>query len=67
MREQPELRQTVRISYSGTDLATLRAGWPDEQVFHRVVSKPAALDMLAQEIVVALQEVRTGTPTSLEG
>lgn len=56
MREQPELRQTMRISYSGTDLATLRANWPDEQVFHRVVSKPAALHILVETIVQALHE-----------
>jgi len=56
MREQPRLQQTARISYSGTDLASLCAGWLNTHVFHQVVSKPASLDMLMQHIVQALHD-----------
>lgn len=58
MREQVILHRTARIAYSGTDLATLQASWPDEHVFHGVVSKPAPLEVLVQQIVQAVQAVR---------
>lgn len=57
MREQAMLQQTARISYSGTDPATLQAEWPDEQVFHGVVQKPAALDALVQQIVATMETI----------
>ncbi len=61
MRAQPGLQQTLRISYSGIDLATLRQDWPDAQVFHQVVSKPTSLTMLVQQIVQTLAHERSGT------
>lgn len=58
MRAQPGLQQTARISYSGTDPATLRQGWPDAQVFHQVISKPTSLSVLVEHITQALAEMR---------
>lgn len=62
MREQAELRHTARISYSGTDLATLQSEWPDNEVFHCVVKKPASLDVLVRHIVQAIESIADREP-----
>lgn len=50
MREQPALAKTLRISYSGSDMNTLRARCPDDSVFHAMLFKPIPLPTLIETL-----------------
>lgn len=56
MREQPQLQNTLRISYSGSDPAAIRARLPDDQVFHALIVKPLPLAALVQQLALLLQQ-----------
>ncbi len=50
MRSQSTLSHILRILYSGSDMANVRAKLPDSDVFHQMIAKPAPLAVLIQQI-----------------
>lgn len=58
MREQPLLYHTLRISYSGSDSAALRAQLPDDRVYHAIVTKPVPLATLIEHIARVIEANR---------
>jgi CheY-like chemotaxis protein len=50
MREQPNLTNTLRISFSGSDPELLKNRWSDEQLFHAIISKPTRLESLVEQL-----------------
>lgn len=56
LRDYDTARQTLRVSYSGSEPETLREMWPDDAVYHLVVTKPIDLFDLAEQIATARQQ-----------
>jgi CheY-like chemotaxis protein len=57
LRDYDTARQTLRVSYSGSEPEVLREAWPDDDVYHLVVTKPVDLRHLAQHIALAHHQI----------
>jgi len=57
LRDYDTAGQTLRVSYSGSEPEVLRESWPDDDVYHLVVTKPVDLHKLAQHIASAHRQI----------
>jgi DNA-binding response OmpR family regulator len=57
LRDYDTARQTLCVSYSGSEPEVLREAWPDDNVYHLVVTKPIDLRNLVQHIALARNQI----------
>jgi CheY-like chemotaxis protein len=50
LRDQPEHRSTIRISFSGSDPMVVQSQLPDDGVYHDLITKPISFDNLVKGI-----------------
>lgn len=54
MREQEELRHTLRVSYTGTYPELIEARNAEDPVFHAIITKPLPLPMLVEKLAAVV-------------
>lgn len=55
MRQQPALQRTRRILYTGSDIELLSRQFPDNHLFHLILSKPLSIITLIEQIAALNQ------------
>lgn len=58
MREHPLLHNTLRVSFSGFDPALLSSQFPDDKVYHAMITKPVSLRELIDRLATLLERHR---------